>query len=130
MLVRDSDSPSRRYFPDEFPMSGKNMGVIWDMYLAEQADAANPYAVPMLADSLEGLPPAHVVVAQYDVLHDEGVAYAERLRAAGVPVELREHEGMLHGFMAMAGVIDAGFPALEQIGRAVGAALRRVPAFD
>ena len=108
-------------------MSGKNMGVIWDMYQAEQADAANPYAVPMLADSLEGLARARRGRAIRRA-HDKGVAYAERLRAAGV-VELRER-GMLHGFMAMAGVIDAGFPALEQIGRAVGAALRRIPAFD
>lgn len=124
VLCRDLDVPSRAFFPDEFPMSAAQVRGAWDLYLADEADAASPYAAPLLAASLAGLPPACVVLAQYDVLHDEGLAYAERLRAEGVPVELHEHAGMLHGFVATAGAIDLAFPALERAGRAVGAALR------
>ncbi|HKP42213.1 alpha/beta hydrolase [Mycobacterium sp.] len=70
----------------------------WAHYLGAQDLTKNPYACPAHADSLAGLPPAYVAVAEYDPLHDEGQAYANRLHEAGVAVTLRQFDGMLHGF--------------------------------
>ena len=56
------------------------------------------YASPMEADTFEGLPPAYVETAEFDCLHDEGVAYALALQGAGVDVTLNETEGTMHGF--------------------------------
>jgi acetyl esterase len=79
--------------------------VFWRHYLRNRQDA---YAAPLLAGDRSGLPPAFIVVAQFDVLRDEGLAYAERLREAGVAVETLVHPGMVHGFFWMARVLDEG----------------------
>jgi acetyl esterase len=66
------------------------------------AGAAVPYGAVALAEDLTGLAPALIVVAGEDPLHDEGLIYAERLRAAGVPVETEDHADMSHGFVSFA----------------------------
>ncbi|MGI9474716.1 MAG: alpha/beta hydrolase fold domain-containing protein, partial [Rubripirellula sp.] len=72
-------------------------------------------AVPNMADSLAGSPSAHVITAEYDVLRDEGEAYAERLRRAGVATTSRRYDGNLHGFVHFAGVFDDGIAATRDI---------------
>ncbi len=67
------------------------------LYLRDDADAKDPRASPLLAESLEGLPPALVMCAEYDQLQPEGQAYAQRLAGAGVPTEYRCWEGQFHG---------------------------------
>ena len=68
-------------------------------YLPRPEDAANPWASPILARELAGLPPALIVTAAFDPLRDEGEAYGAKLGAAGVTVTLRRFEGAIHGFL-------------------------------
>ena len=70
-------------------------------YLPDRADRETPLASPLLADDFAGLPPAHIVVAGFDPLRDEGLAYAARLSAAGVPVTVDRAGSMIHGFFNM-----------------------------
>ena len=72
-----------------------------DHYYANRTDRFHPYANPMEARSLSGLPPATVVTAGFDPLRDDGRIYAERLEAEGVPTTHRHYEGMIHGFYGM-----------------------------
>lgn len=83
--------------------SGKE--VVLHYYLADVADAANPYASPLCAANLAGLPPALVMSAEYDPLAAEAAAYARRLAAANVPVEHLCWEGQFHGSQPMAALI-------------------------
>jgi acetyl esterase len=84
-------------------------------YLRSPADAEDWRASPIKAASHEGVAPAVVVVAEFDVLHDDGEAYAEALRRAGVPVEYREYPGMIHGFLGMVPVVDDAMNAQRQV---------------
>src|SRR3546814_10853166 len=75
-------------------------------YLTRAEEADDWRASPIKASSLANLPPTLIIAAQCDVLCDDGIAFAEALRAAGTPVERREYAGMIHGFFGMAPAID------------------------
>jgi acetyl esterase/lipase len=91
----------------------------WAHYLESPAQGREPYASPAHAGNFAGLPPATVITAQYDPLRDEGEDYAAQLRAAGVPVLLKRYDGMIHGFVSMADMLDDGRAAQLLVGRAV-----------
>jgi acetyl esterase len=78
---------------------------------------------PMLAESHAGLPPAVVITAEYDPLRDEGNAYADVLREAGVEVDHQQYDGMIHAFFTMAGEVDAADDAQERVAKALVSAL-------
>ena len=83
-------------------------------YLEKEEDRLNPHVSPLLAEDLSGLPPALVLTAEFDVLKDEGKAYAGRLQQAGVPVTYREYPGMIHGGVAWAVALDLVSDALNE----------------
>jgi acetyl esterase len=88
----------------------------WNCYIPDPAARSVPDASPLRAESLANLPPAIVITAEYDPLRDEGIAYAERLHAAGVQVTQRHYEDMFHDFFSFVNLIDAGNEAVEQVG--------------
>nr|WP_239013500.1 alpha/beta hydrolase [Streptomyces sioyaensis] len=92
-------------------------------YLGEDADPRDPRVSPLYADAatLAAAPPALVITAGYDPLRDEGEAYAQRLREAGVTVEQVRYEGQIHGFFSMPAAIPTAREAIER----VTSALRR-----
>ena len=90
------------------------MQFYWDAYLDNEADADNPYAAPMQADSLVGQPSALVITAEYDPLRDEGEAYGRRLQEAGVDTKISRYDGMIHGFFGMVGIMDKSGQVMEE----------------
>jgi acetyl esterase len=97
----------------------------WSHYLARDEDGDDPLASPLRADDVEGLPPALVITAELDPLRDEGERYAGRLAAAGVATELVRFDGMVHGFFALTGVLDAAAEAQALAAAALGRAFAR-----
>lgn len=89
---------------------------IMDWFMGHYApDPTDWRASPLYADSLVGVAPALVITAEYDPLRDQGVAYAERLRAEGVAVEHANYEGMVHAFFQLGPLVDAAAQAVSQI---------------
>ncbi|MCH2671927.1 MAG: alpha/beta hydrolase [Chloroflexota bacterium] len=97
----------------------------WEHYLESEADAKNPYAAPLQADSLVGQPPAIVITAEFDPLRDEGEAYAKRLTEAGVAATAIRYDGMIHGFFSMASVVDKSQQAVDEASAALRSAFSR-----
>lgn len=87
----------------------------WDQYLPDPSQAANPDVSPARAPDLRGLPQSYVMVAEYDVLRDEGLAYARALATADVPVTLRHYTDMNHGFLNWVGVVDRADEAMNAL---------------
>ena len=85
----------------------------WDHYLEHADQGAHPHASPQRAASVAALPPAYVVTGEYDLLRDEGEAYAGRLQAAGVPVQVHRYPDMNHGFLFWVGHIEGATVAMD-----------------
>ena len=101
---------------DGYLLTKASMEWFWDHYLASPDDGKNPYASPLQASALSGLPPAMVVTAEFDPLRDEGQAYARRLQEAGVKVKSSHYDGMIHGIFWMAGALDRGKELIGEVG--------------
>jgi acetyl esterase len=141
LIARDWGSPSLRLQSLVYPVADFRMGsesykkyatgcgvltadaMKWfrGHYLRTIDDAKDWRASPLLVKSLKGVAPAIIIAAECDVLHDEGLAYAERLKAAGVAVEYRKYAGMIHAFFGMMPAVDDAMNAQ----RAVWAAFKK-----
>lgn len=99
------------------------MRFCWSAYLNEPADGMQPYAAPLRATSLKDLPPATVLVCEYDPLHDEGAAYAQRLHDDGVAAQCVQLDGMIHAAIHMLGLTPAARGLFDVAGQAMRKAL-------
>jgi acetyl esterase len=122
----EGDASYRAYGEGHF-LTAERIAFYWNCYVPQPELAETPYVLASRAESLRGLPPATIVLAECDPLHDMGIAYAERLRADGVPVELRVYDGMIHAFFSFIGLFARGREAVADAGKAVGAAFEREP---
>jgi acetyl esterase len=112
-------------FSDGFFLTAEQMRWYRGHYFGAQEAALAPdeRSSPLLAADVSGVAPAHVVTAGFDPLRDEGEAYAARLRQAGVPVTLRRHPGLIHGFVNMVGAGRVSREAVIEMGGVLRAAL-------
>ncbi len=116
------DTPSYLAHAVSPTLTREDMQWYWRQYLPPSADDGGARAVPT-RDSLAGLPPAHVVVAELDPLRDEGVSLAARLSKAGVRATLEEARALPHGFLRAAPYAAAARAAQSALGEATRAAL-------
>jgi acetyl esterase len=123
VLDVSTDSVSYAKFATGFYLTREQMHWYRDQYLATEGERSDPRVSPLLAPDLRGLAPAHIVTAGFDVLHDEGAAYADRLRAAGVETTHADYAGLIHGFFNMTGVVPGADRAFSEIALRVRSAL-------
>jgi acetyl esterase len=93
------------------------------LYLPADADRNSPKVSPLRAKSFSGLPPAYVMLGGYDPLHDEGLAYADKLRGAGVKVTIADYPDLVHGFIYLQTVLPQAHEAVAEAAKAVKKAL-------
>lgn len=118
--VLDSDFDTPTYLDDDNQLIVDREGMewFWDHY-APEASRTEPSASPARASDLSGLAPAVIVLAEHDVLRDEGERYADALRAAGGDVDLRVFEGQMHLFFTLVNVLPASGEAIDHVAQRI-----------
>ncbi|WP_066897143.1 alpha/beta hydrolase [Mycolicibacterium houstonense] len=116
----DLERPSYLAPENQLLLSRDTMIWFWGHYLPDPAARTSPDASPLRASSLAGLPPALVYVAEYDPLHDEGVAYATALADAEVSVTLEEAAGQMHGYFQMANILPGYHTGMSLVANHIG----------
>jgi acetyl esterase len=115
----DHDTSSYREHGATCLLSAAHMRWFHDCYTRGGTDPADWRISPLRARDLSGVAPAFVVLAEHDVLHDEGDAYARALAAAGVAVEVRRYDGQIHVFFGLPALFDAARDAMADAGAAL-----------
>lgn len=115
----DLNRPSYLENADGYFLTRAQMQWFWESYCPDPARRSEPYAAPLRAPSLAGLPPALILTAEYDPLRDEGAAYAAALTAAGVPAEHVDYAGLIHAFVRRVETFAAAHDAISRIGAAL-----------
>ncbi|OZB97612.1 alpha/beta hydrolase [Paenibacillus sp. XY044] len=103
-----NDTDSYHQFAEGYFLRRDGMAWFWEQYITKPSDKEEIYASPLRAtrEQLEGLPPALVITAEADVLRDEGEAYANKLREAGVRVTAARFQGIIHDFVMLNALAD------------------------
>jgi acetyl esterase len=115
--VTDQDYSTSSYAENgdgNYYLSTDGMRWFWGHYLGETETDNAPLAAVLRTSDLSNLPPATVITAEYDPLRDEGIAYAEKLKAAGVAVEAATAPGMIHGFFSMFEAVPDAWQWIER----------------
>ncbi len=115
------DTPSHTAFSEGLVLKRSHIDYFFNLYLRSPADREDWRFAPLLAPDLDGVAPAWIGLAEYDPLFDEGVDYADRLRLAGVPVDLEIYRGVTHEFIKM----GRALPEARQAHRHAAQALRQ-----
>jgi acetyl esterase len=108
------DSASHRALAEGYMLTRKVILWFHDHYKSKDSDCEDFRYAPLITKNLARLPPALIIIGEYDPLRDDGIAYANRLRDAGNEVELADYPGMVHPFFSMGGACDAGRRAMTQ----------------
>jgi acetyl esterase len=114
-----ADTPSYSLYSSGYGLTRDGMEWYWKQYLGEGGDGTNPDASPAQLTDLRRLPRAIVVTAEADVLRDEAEAYAQRLFLATVETEGYRYDGMIHGFMRMAGKVERASAAYDELAESI-----------
>jgi len=119
--VTDTDLTTPSYIQhgsDELPLllGTREMAWFFSHYVRSDADRSNQEVAPLRASNLSGLPPAIVVVAEYDPLRDDSTRYAERLAQAGVDVTILTYDDQPHGFFSFVNAFPTGNKAVASVG--------------
>jgi acetyl esterase len=125
--VLDSSLATDSYgeFADGFGLTRAGMEWYWNQYVAQPERRREPGAAPSCAESLAGLPPAIVAVAECDPLRDEGVAFAERIERDGGRAWCRVYDGGFHGFLSLPpGTLAVADEAIAEVTALLREALR------
>lgn len=112
------DTPSYTERSADGLLSAEEMRWFWDQYVPDVGQRQDPHVDLMVAE-ITGVAPAHVVIAEFDVLRDEGRAYASALAAAGVRVTVREFDDCSHGFIGLPGILPQADRCIAEIGEVV-----------
>lgn len=125
VLDHDFTTESYRRCETGFLLTRADMMWFWDQYVPEPERRSHPYASPLRAPDVTDVAPAIVVVAGFDPLRDEGVAYAERLEKANVPTNLIEYPDMIHGFITLNQVTPVAEQTTNRIAHAISAHVKK-----
>ncbi|TDD72492.1 alpha/beta hydrolase [Actinomadura darangshiensis] len=106
------DTPSWREYGSGYGLDAGTLARFMELYRGG-ADPSDARLAPLRAPDLSGAAPATVITAECDILRDEAEAYARRLAAAGVSVEVRRYDGVVHSFFLLPEIFDAGAEAME-----------------
>jgi acetyl esterase len=106
--------PSRVENAKGYFLEQPTMDWFYGHYAGAWEDTKDPRLAPLHHPDLSGQPPAVIVTAEFDPLRDEGEAYGEALKAAGVQVDVTRYDGLIHGFFDMGGLSPAAKAAIEE----------------
>ena len=122
-MTAHQDTPSHRKFADGPLLTESLISYFFGQYVRTPADRDDWRFAPLNADDVDGVAPAWIGLAECDPLVDEGVAYADKLRAAGVAVDLEIYRGVIHEFIKMGRAIPEALQAHDDAAKALRQAL-------
>jgi acetyl esterase len=117
------ETTSLKNYAEGFVLERAGLEWFYKNYVPAGADRKDP-AISPLYGSVEGLPPAYLTVAEFDPLHDEGLEYGRKLKAAGVPCEIVDYPGLVHDFIYFQSVLPQAAVALKAAAQALKKALK------
>ncbi len=118
------ETSSLREFAVGYFLEKETLDWFYDCYLPPGAEKNDPKISPLRVKDASGLPPAYIMLGGFDPLHDEGMQYADKLRAAGVKVTVADHSDMVHCFIYLQAVLPQAHEALASAAKAVAGMLK------